>query len=360
MTTNSEHKMKIIFILNPISGAKNKDGVPMLIDKCLDREKYDYEIIETLRAGHASEIARQAAKDGVDIVVAIGGDGTVNEVARAITGTRTAMAIIPYGSGNGLARHLMLPMNIRGAIDVINAGVIHDLDYGVLNGMPFFCTCGMGFDAFISQEFALAGKRGPLTYLEKVLKEGFQYKPETYIVEDETGQHTYNAFLISIANASQYGNNAYIAPQASMSDGFMDVIIMSPFDAVQAAQVGYDMMNKTLDKNTCIKTFKTKHIHIRRENPGVVHYDGEPIITDKDIDVSIREKGIRIVVNPNADKRKRRPNKAQTTMNALFNEIHEMRSSVVEELKSTTEEAIEETSKTLKTISSTIQNQLSK
>ena len=151
--------------MNPISGTSSKAGIPELIEKTLDKDKFEYTLAMTEYAGHASEIASRAKDEGVDIVVAIGGDGTVNEVARAIVHSNTALGIIPCGSGNGLARHLMLPMNFRKAIGIINRCEIHDLDYGIINGYPFFCTCGMGFDAHVSMKFAEAGKRGPITYV---------------------------------------------------------------------------------------------------------------------------------------------------------------------------------------------------
>ena len=333
-------RKKILFILNPISGTKSKNGMPKLIEKYLDKEKFEYLIVETERAGHASEIARQAAQNGIDIVVAVGGDGTVNEVARAIAETDTALAIIPSGSGNGLARHLMLPLNVKGALQVINECEIHDLDYGIINGMPFFCTCGMGFDAFISMKFALAGKRGPVSYVENVLREGLKYKPATYTIEDETGTEQYKAFLISIANASQYGNDAYIAPQASMSDGFMDVIIMEPFDVMDAPQMSIDMFNKTINQNSHIKSFRSKHIHIHREEPGVIHYDGDPIIADADLDVLVREKGIKVVVNKNADKRRRRPSRVQTVFSEMMNNVNTVRTDIVDSIKDAGEEIV--------------------
>lgn len=354
-------KKKIVFIFNPISGTTSKLGIPKLIDSTLDKEKFEYEIMETKRAGHASEIAHEAAKRGVDIVVAVGGDGTVNEVARAIVETKTALGIIPCGSGNGLARHLMLPLNAKGAIETINKCEIHDLDYGCINGMPFFCTCGMGFDAFISMKFANSGKRGPITYVENVLKEGLKYKPETYVIEDETGTKQYQAFLVSIANASQYGNDAYIAPQASMRDGLMDIIIMEPFDMIQAAQVSIDMFNKTIDKNSHIKTFRSKHIHVHRSQPGVIHYDGDPIMADADLDIAIRERGINVVVNPDADKRRRHPTKAQTAFSEFMTTIHNARTEMLEAVKGATEEVTSDiTAQTHKVqkISKQIQNKL--
>jgi YegS/Rv2252/BmrU family lipid kinase len=318
-------KKRIIFIMNPISGTISKAGIPEIIKHTLDHDKFDYEIKYTERAGHATEIAQDAMRNNIDIVVAVGGDGTVNEVAKAIVHSNTALGIIPCGSGNGLARHLMLPINIKKSIQIINECEIHDLDFGVINNFPFFCTCGMGFDAFVSMKFAESGKRGPITYVENVLREGLKYKPETYTIEDETGTKRYEAFLISIANASQYGNNAYIAPQASMSDGVMDVIIMEPFDVLEAPQVSFDMFNKTLNKNSRIKTFTCKELHIHRSKPGVIHYDGDPVMTGKDIDVKLHEKGIKIIVNPHANKNKRQPNVVQTAFTEFFNQIHDIR-----------------------------------
>lgn len=318
-------KKRIVFILNPISGTSKKNGIPAIIESTLDSDKFDYIIKVTEYAGHASEIAHEAKDNGTDIVVAVGGDGTVNEVARAIVHSHTALAIIPCGSGNGLARHLMLPMNLKKCIDIINQCEIHDLDYGVINGYPFFCTCGMGFDAFISMKFAESGKRGPISYVENILREGLKYRPETYEIADETGTKRYKAFLVSCANASQYGNNAYIAPQASMSDGLMDVIIMEPFDVLEAPQVSFDMFNKTLNQNSRIKTFKCKKLHIHRKHAGEIHYDGEPVMTGSDIDVYLEEKGIRVVVNPHADKRLRKPNMIQTAFAQLFNDMNTVR-----------------------------------
>lgn len=321
-------KKKAVFVINLNSGTSSKVAIPGLIENTIDKEKFDYEIVVTQYAGHASEIASRAKDEGKDIVVAVGGDGTVNEVARAIVHSGTALGIIPCGSGNGLARHLLLPMNVKKAIEVLNECEIRALDYGIINGYPFFCTCGMGFDAFVSQKFAEAGKRGPITYVENVLREGLKYQPETYILQDENGTIKYKAFLISCANASQYGNNAYIAPQASMSDGLMDVIIMEPFDVFEAPQISIDMFNKTLDKSSKIKTFKCRKLHIHRSKPGAIHYDGDPAMTGEDIDVELVPNGINIVVNPFADRSVRRPNALQSAAAELFNEINVIREDI--------------------------------
>ena len=319
--------------MNPISGTSDKKDIPYLIEELLDKEQFDYSIRETEYAGHAYEIAKESKEQGIDIVVAVGGDGTVNEVGRALVHSNTALGIIPTGSGNGLARHLLIPMKIKGAIQVLNDCEITDLDYGIINDHPFFCTCGVGFDAFISEKFAEAGKRGPITYLENILKEGLKYEPETYEIEAENGTIKKKAFLISCANASQYGNNAYIAPQASMSDGMIDVIIMEPFDALEASQISIEMFNKTLDKNNKIKTFRSKEIKIYRKAPGVIHYDGDPTETGKEIVVTLKEKGIKILTNPKADRSLRQPNQIQNATAELFSELTQIREDVTKQTR---------------------------
>ncbi len=323
----------ITFIVNPISGTQDKEDIPLLIDKMLDHQRFEYEVLFTQYAGHAAELAEACATEGKDIVVAVGGDGTVNEVARSLVHRQTALGIIPCGSGNGLARHLCIPMDITKAIDIINHCQIEAFDYGVINDQPFFCTCGMGFDAFISLKFAEAGKRGPVTYVENVLKEGLKYKPETYQIVDDSGTNNHKAFLIACANASQYGNNAYIAPGATMKDGKMDVIIMEPFDALDAPQMAADLFMKTLGNNSKIKTFRTDHLKIRRQEPGAIHYDGDPIMTDTEIDVHIEHLGIRIVVNPEIHEDKAEPNMLLNAFSDFFNNINNVREDIERDLE---------------------------
>ncbi len=321
-------KKRIVFIVNPISGTNNKDKLPALIETGIDKEQFDCTIRWTEYAGHAAEITRECVADGIDVVVAVGGDGTVNEVARSLTHSSTALAIIPSGSGNGLARHLSLPMDTKRAIAVINACHIRKFDYGVIDGRPFFCTCGMGFDAFISQKFAEAGKRGFITYTENVLKEGLKYKPEVYEVSDETGTKKFKAFLIACANASQYGNNAYIAPNATMTDGLMDVIVMEPFDAFDAPQIAIDMMNRTLNRNSKIKTFQAKKIHIHRTSAGAIHFDGDPVLAGTDIDIHIEAQGISIVANPDTPEDATPPNVVLNVFSDLFANINNVREDI--------------------------------
>ncbi len=321
-------KKSILFILNPVSGNHGKENIPEVIARTLDADRFDCQVRFTEYAGHAAEIARQCVEEGIDIVVAVGGDGTVNEVARSVIHSNTALGIIPCGSGNGLARHLCLPMDVSKAIRVINHCKIEALDYGVINGYPFFCICGMGFDAFISLKFAEAGKRGPITYVEKVLQEGLKYQPETYEIVDEAGVTTHKAFLIACANASQYGNNAYIAPKATMTDGLMDIIIMEPFNAFDAPQISIDLFSKTLDKNSKIKTFRTPRVHIHRSGPGAIHYDGDPVITGADIDVHIERRGINIITNPEITEVDAQPNFFLNAFSDFYHNINNVRKDI--------------------------------
>jgi len=296
-------RYRIWFIVNPISGTGGKSGVVRKIPEFFPEERFATEVIYTEYAGHAAEIARKAVGEKVDIAVAVGGDGTVNEIARELAHSGVALGIVPCGSGNGLARHLSLPMNPEGALQVISECNIHNLDYGLINGNPFFCTAGVGFDAFLSDKFNKSGRRGLLSYVENALLEGLKDEPETYglelLGEEEGERHTYTAFLITCANASQYGNDFYIAPHASMSDGLLDVTIMEPFTVFEAPQIAFQLVHRTIGNNSRIKTFRCKGLVIRRTTPGVIHIDGDPREETANVQVSLVHRGIRMVVNLN-------------------------------------------------------------
>lgn len=290
-------KKRIVFVVNPISGTQGKNAILKWIDERLDKSLYDYSVIKTEYAGHATQIAANAVQEKMDVVVAIGGDGTINEIARMLVHTDTALGIIPCGSGNGLARHLRIPMDPKAAIDVINRGYQLCIDYGKINNLPFFCTCGVGFDAFVSLKFADSGKRGLLTYLENTLHESLRYQPETYEIENEEGTVKYKAWLIACGNASQYGNDAYIAPQASLTDGLMDVTIMEPFTVLDVPSLSFQLFNKTIDQNSRVKTMKAKKIKIHRVNDGVMHFDGDPLMAGKELEVEIIPSGLRVIAS---------------------------------------------------------------
>ena len=314
-------KKRIVFVVNPISGTQGKKAILRWIDERLDRSIYDYSIVKTEYAGHASQIAAAAVQDKVDIVVAIGGDGTINEIARSLVHTETALGIIPCGSGNGLARHLRIPMEPKAAIDILNQDNRLCIDYGKINNIPFFCTCGVGFDAFVSLKFADSRKRGLLTYLENTLHESLTYQPETYEIENEEGTVKYKTWMIACGNASQYGNNAYIAPQASLTDGLMDVTIMEPFTVLDVPSLSFQLFNKTIDQNSRVKTMRAKKIKIHRQKDGVMHFDGDPLMAGKELEVEIIPSGLYVMASPKKKAKEESENLLQVISN-YFSGLH--------------------------------------
>lgn len=289
-------RKKVLAIINPISGTRSKLNIPDVIREILREPDFEVSVKITEYAGHATQIARQAVDEGVDIVLSVGGDGTCNEIAKTLIHTSTALGIIPVGSGNGLARHLGIPLDIRGALRIIRNGKVVALDYCKANGLVFFCTCGVGFDALVSLKFAEDKHRGGLTYVRKVISEYVRYKHETYELVSEDGKLRESAFLIACGNASQYGNNAYIAPHANMQDGLLDITIIKPFNPLEIGPLTVQLFTKQLSKNTNIRTFEKKAISIIREHPGVMHIDGEPVEMDARIDVECVHNGLNVVV----------------------------------------------------------------
>lgn len=245
----------------------------------------DHKVAPTRAPGHATELARQAAADGYDFVIAVGGDGTVNEIAQGLIGTNTAMAIVPTGSGNGLARHLGIPVDIDSSLRVIAKHNIVTCDYGSANGRPFFCTFGVGFDAAVSERCARQKRRGLLMYLKNTINEYVNFSPEEYIIEANGQRITDRAFLVVVCNASQYGNNAFVAPEASVTDGELDITIVHAGNILTQALVGVDMLAGIIGKNALVETIRTRSAVIRRSNSGAAHLDGDAIVMPADIEI---------------------------------------------------------------------------
>jgi len=289
-------KIKIAFIINPFSGTGKKEDLPELILKELDATVFEPEIVTTTYRGHGTELAKEFVKKGFSIVVAVGGDGTVNEVARSLIHTNTSLGIIPIGSGNGLARHLDIPMNIKRAIKQLRESESIFMDYGLVNDRPFFCTCGTGFDAYVSTEFAKGRKRGVMSYIEKIITGYFSYKSQNYHLKGDGIDLTAKAFVLTFANASQWGNNAYIAPQASVQDGKIDISIMSNFPIIAIPTLALQLFAKTIDKDLFMTTLRSKDITLTREESGPFHYDGEPYEEGTKIHVKTIPDGLKVLV----------------------------------------------------------------
>ena len=287
-------RKKLLAVINPISGTANKQYIPETITEVMDESKWDVMIRFTQRPGHATDLAKQAIKQGYYGVLAIGGDGTINEVAAALRDSDTALGIIPNGSGNGLARHLNIPIDVKRALEEINNDRIEQFDYCMANQHPFFCTCGVGFDAHVSAKFAESKKRGPMSYLKNTLVEYLRYRSEEYSIETADQVLTERAFVIACGNASQYGNNAFITPNASMQDGLIDVTLIQPFTPLDTAVLGILLFTKHIDQDTNIQSFRTPSLTIHRPKAGVMHIDGEPMMMEADIEVKFVHNGIKI------------------------------------------------------------------
>ncbi|MDE6329096.1 MAG: YegS/Rv2252/BmrU family lipid kinase [Muribaculaceae bacterium] len=305
MTLTKETPRKLMIVINPIAGARAGHNAMDMIKS--EAEKlhyadadgrqisYDIDIRMTRHPGHATELAREAVENEYYGVIACGGDGTVNEAARGVCGAeRLALGLVPLGSGNGLARHLGIPMTVRGAMKVIQEDRILTSDYATANGRPFFCTFGVGFDAEVTDKFNHLPGRGLKTYLRAVLEEYFKYKGDTYTIIANGERLTEKALLVAVCNASQYGNNAYIAPQASIKDGLLDITILHFGNLLENTMAAFDILSGMVGKSANTTTFRASSLQIIRNSDGAVHFDGEAAKLEKIIDVKCHHANLRL------------------------------------------------------------------
>lgn len=285
----------IAFIVNPISGTKSKSRLAKLIRESLDLQQFAPTVVVTEYAGHATQLAQQFALQDYYAVVAVGGDGTINEVASGLIGSQTALGIVPNGSGNGFARHLDISTRMNRAVEMLNNSEPILVDYGMVNDKPFFSTCGVGFDAVVAANFSDT-ERGLKGYMQTILKDLFQYKPERYHIEGEGIDLTTTAFLVNFANASQWGYDAYIAPKASVQDGWLDIAVVSEFPMVIAAGLALRLFTKTIDEMVHMNMLRAKELTLTRENEGIMQIDGTPVMMPAKLHVKIVEDGLKVLV----------------------------------------------------------------
>ena len=285
----------IAFIVNPISGTKAKNRVAKLIRELLDLQQFAPTVVVTEYAGHATQLAQQFAMEDYYAVVAVGGDGTINEVASGLIGTNTALGIVPNGSGNGFARHLDISTRMNRAIEMLNNSEVINVDYGLVNDQPFFSTCGVGFDAIVAQDFS-DSSRGFKGYLQSIFTDFFQYKADTYQLKGEGIDITTTAFLVNFANAGQWGYDAYIAPKASVQDGWLDVAIVSEFPMTAAAGLALSLFTKNIDEKLHMNTIRAKELTLTRTSEGPMHIDGTPVMMPAELHVKIVEEGLKVLV----------------------------------------------------------------
>lgn len=294
-------KEKIVFIVNPISGHHDKSNFPNIVDSLIDKSKYDYSISFTEYGGHAKELTANAIADDVDIIVAVGGDGTINEVGTTMIGSRQTFCIVPYGSGNGLAHHLHLPLKPEKIItNVINNGFKTKIDTATVNGVPYISIAGVGFDALIADYFAKDPNRGFMTYVKFITEEYPRFKEGHYkLILDDTEEFECDAMFISFANSNQFGFNAAISPHASLNDGLLDVCIFKKPNFLEFAYVAERLLTQRIDKTHFVEIHKAKKINVIREKEDIANIDGEAIMMEKDVTVEINELSLNILLPNN-------------------------------------------------------------
>ncbi len=273
---------KTLFVVNPVSGGKNKTRVVKEIEKNLDPGLFDFDINYTRGPGHASDLTKTAVDNGIEVVVAVGGDGTVNEVATGLVHSNATLGIIPVGSGNGLARHLQIPMNYTKAVQILNESGKTTIDICTANDIPFFNVAGLGYDAIIAHDFAKSEDKGFISYLQSVVAQWFKYRPKKFTIKTEDRKYKTKALLISLANGSQLGNNAYIAPDARIDDGLMDVSILYNFPGLAAPIVAFQLFSKSINRSRYSETLRLSEVTIKQKGKKA-HLDGEPFKLGKKI-----------------------------------------------------------------------------
>lgn len=276
MTTRSA----VLAIINPNSGTTSAEQKKLLQDaftRQADALGYAPEVAHTTHAGHATELAAAATERGVMRILAIGGDGTINEIAKALRRSATALGIVPIGSGNGLARHLGVPLNPMKAVERALSGRPVVIDSGEINEYPFFCTAGLGFEAYVAHEFAKQPVRGLPTYVRTAFRAFQTYKPQQLLLNGQPK----DVFSLTFANAGQFGNNAWMAPTANIADGKLEQCEIRPFPAQAAPMITWRLFNKTLNQSNYWRGNSITNATVETSEPLLIHADGEPLIVSK-------------------------------------------------------------------------------
>jgi diacylglycerol kinase (ATP) len=288
-------KQKIRFIINPISGGgKNRHLAPVILSH-MDTARFDCEFSFTERARHATELSREAAQAGYYAVVAVGGDGSVNEVGQGLAGSRTALGIIPRGSGNGLAHHLRIPVTLSSAVRRINEGKITPIDSLSINEHICMGIAGIGFDAHVAHEFARQPKRGLITYCKVIFSEYGKFASIPFEFSIGGQEYRREAFLITFANSSQYGNMARIAPQADVQDGMMEVCVLRKVPVLKTLSFVWKLFTRQCHTSPFLEIIRTPEITIYNYEGRILHIDGEPVYTGSTVHVQVRHLSVNVI-----------------------------------------------------------------
>ena len=277
----------ILFIVNPISGHGNKTRVVSRLNR------KDCRVAYTEYPGHAEKLAREATED---IVVAVGGDGTVNEVACGLIGTGKTLGIIPKGSGDGLALHLGLSHDLNRNIRIIEAGKTQYLDAATINGRHFFSVCGVGLDAIISERFAKSGRRGLASYIEQAVHSWKRHTADRYEIEIDGELKVHEAVMVTVGNSDQWGNGAKVTPLADSQDGILDITVVEDFKDIEIPMLAYRLMTGTVNMAPNIHCYKGEHIRISRDKSGPAHADGEWFEAGETLDIRVIKHALKVIV----------------------------------------------------------------
>ncbi|MFN2395968.1 MAG: diacylglycerol kinase family protein [Bacteroidales bacterium] len=289
-------KKRILIIVNPVSGISNKERIKQIIYAKLEQSNLDYSLEFTEFPGHGTQLARDAVENQLDAVVVVGGDGSVNESARALVNTNVALGIIPTGSGNGLAHYLRLPFNLNKAIDNIKAFRLKKIDTFSVNENFGFNLSGVGFDAKVAVEFSKVRRRGFWSYFRIVLQEYLTYESQDYILEFDGKTITRKALMICFANSNQFGNNTVIAPRATADDGLIDICIVSKVPLFEAPVMGTMLISKLINKTHYVEYFKTREATLQKPGSEYLHIDGDPVNAESKIHVKVNPLSLNVIV----------------------------------------------------------------
>ena len=294
----STKKTTIWFIINPISGTRRKKKLPTLIRKHLNHQKFDYKLYYSQYKGHAAELTKEAVAKRIDIVCAVGGDGSAHEIGVHLIHSDSCLAIIPRGSGNGISNHMGIPNRTVRAIKCLNNSFQIKIDTVAVNDSHFLGIGGYGIDAFIAKKFDRSGKRGLKTYIKHTVQEFYKYKPIQVEIEIKEKSQMVDAFLLSIANTSELGNRFAISPNSSVQDGIIEMVIVKPFPKWTSPFLVARFIGKKGHKSKFVETIKFEKATLKL-NDDLAHYDGEHTKERKTIKIEVVPSSLNIIVNKN-------------------------------------------------------------
>lgn len=292
----NNEKRKLRFIINPKSGIGRQKKIEDLIRSTFDSDRYFYEIIYTKEKNHAEELSREAAAQGFDTVVAVGGDGTINEVGRGLLFSNTAMGIIPTGSGNGLAHYLNIPLNLKKALIKITEFNKTTIDTATLNDKVFISIAGVGYDAHVADKFSKSTKRGFWSYFKIAFREYIYYNPKAFKIYVNGKTIRTKKFMLSFANSNQFGFNARISPNAIIDDGFLDLCLVRKPRIYYAIFIVPFFFAGMLHHTPFLNVIRAKEFKIIQQKRNMAHIDGDEIDLGRFLEVKIIPQSLKILI----------------------------------------------------------------